>query len=118
MIFAMTDRTSDGRSKLAIGQRLDLTRLALGLSQVDFCRRAGIAPNTFNQYKSGKNRPVLDEAYEICDAFNLTLDWIYFGDPSGLRYELASAIAALRKLAETTPTPAAPRRRRQKRTPQ
>lgn len=73
-----------------------LTRQALGLAQGDFALRAGIAANTYNQYESGKNMPALDRAQALCDAYKLTLDWIYRGDQSGLRYELADAIKALR----------------------
>ena len=31
-----------------------------------------------------------------CDAFDLTLDWIYSGDMRGLRHETAMAIKALK----------------------
>lgn len=92
----MRDRKSDGRDAAAIGHSLLLTRQALGLAQKDFADRAGLAANTYNQYESGKNVPAIDRAHSICDAYQLTLDWIYRGDPSGLRYQLADAIKALR----------------------
>jgi transcriptional regulator with XRE-family HTH domain len=92
----MANRISDGRDKVAIGQRLALTRQALGLQQNEFAKRAGLASNTYNQYESGTNVPAIDKANDLCDAYSLTLDWIFRGDPSGLRYELASAIKALR----------------------
>lgn len=62
----------------AIGQRLALTRHVLGLQQ------------------SGKKRPTIDNAIRLAEAYHLTLDWIYLGDPSGLRYETANAISAAR----------------------
>lgn len=92
----MRDRSSDGRDAKAIGERLLLTRQALGLAQRDFADRAGLAANTYNQYETGKNVPALDRAHALCDAYAITMDWIYRGDPSSLRYELASAIKALR----------------------
>lgn len=92
----MTDRLSDGRSRVAIGERLRLTREALGLQQNEFAERAGLATNTYNQYERGKNTPNLDAAHALCDHHALTLDWIYRGDASGLRYHLAHAIKALR----------------------
>jgi transcriptional regulator with XRE-family HTH domain len=73
-----------------------LTRQALGLAQKEFADRAGLAANTYNQYETGRNIPALDRAHALCDTYALTLDWIYRGDPSGLRYELAAAIKALR----------------------
>jgi transcriptional regulator with XRE-family HTH domain len=92
----MRERPSDGRDAPAIGARLLLTRQALGLGQKEFAEKAGLAANTYNQYESGKNIPALDRAHAICDAYQLTLDWVYRGDPSGLRYHLADAIKALR----------------------
>lgn len=92
----MGQRKSDGRDASGIGARLLITRQALGLGQKEFADRAGLAANTYNQYDSGKNVPALDRAHAICDAYQLTLDWIYRGDASGLRYQLADAIKAIR----------------------
>ena len=92
----MGERKSDGRSAPAVGARLLLTRQALGLGQKEFAAGAKLAANTYKQYESGTNVPSLDKANALCDAYDLTLDWIYRGDPSGLRYQLAEAIKALR----------------------
>lgn len=81
----------------AIGKRLELTRQVYGLAQGDFCAKAKIAPNTYNQYERGKKRPTVENAIALCDTYDLTLDWIYRGDPSGLRYNLADAIKALKQ---------------------
>jgi transcriptional regulator with XRE-family HTH domain len=93
----MAQRDSDGRSKSSVAQRLLITRQVVGLSQGEFADRAGLAANTYNQYESAKNMPSLESAHRLCDAYFLTLDWIYRGDPSGLRYEMADAIKALRQ---------------------
>lgn len=87
---------ADGTSLDAIGERLALTRHVIGLQQNEFCERAHIATNTYNQYESGKRRPSVENAIQLCDTYGLTLDWIYRGDPSGLRYDLAAAIKAVR----------------------
>ncbi len=81
----------------AIGQRLLLVRQVEGLNQRAFCRRAGIAHNTYNQYEKGERRPSIDNAILLVEAYDLTLDWIYLGDPSGLRYETADAVKALQQ---------------------
>lgn len=91
-------KTLDGTSLEAIGHRLEVTRQALGLQQNEFCARAKIAPNTYNQYEKGKKRPNIDNAIRLCEAYQLTLDWIFRGDPSGLRYETADVIKAIRNL--------------------
>jgi transcriptional regulator with XRE-family HTH domain len=82
----------DAKSLPAIAHRLRATREALGLSQAEFCRRAGIATNTYNQYERAKGRPELDKAMAICEAFHLTLDWIYRGDASQIPHALARSL--------------------------
>lgn len=94
----MRERESDGRTKRAIGVRLELTRRALGLAQSEFAERAGLSRNAYNQYETGTNRPQLEAAFKLCDTYRLTLDWIYFGDNSGLRHDLADAVKALRSV--------------------
>jgi transcriptional regulator with XRE-family HTH domain len=94
----------EGSSMEAIVLRLELTRQVFGLAQNEFCARANIAPNTYNQYEQGKRKPTVENAISLCDYYGLTLDWIYRGDPSGLRYDTADAIKAL-KIARTRKTP-------------
>ncbi len=87
----------------AIGERLRLAWKASGVkSQKDFFARAGIAPNTGNQYIKGKERPSIENAIRLRETYNLTLDYIYCGDPSGLRYEMRDAIAAIRLARKIT----------------
>ncbi len=87
----------------AIGQRLRMAfqvwrTLAPGKpTQKEFFRRAGIAPNTGSNWLTGKERPRVDEAIRLCEVYNLTLDFIYRGDPSGLRYDMRDAVARLAK---------------------
>ena len=69
------------------------------MAQGEFAERAGISRNTYNQYEQGVNRPQLEAAFKLSDTYRLTLDWIYFGDPSGLRFDLAETIKALRSVS-------------------
>ena len=85
------------RSKRSIGERLELVRNILGKSQDAFATAAGIARNTYSQYKTGTNTPNLDEAHKLCDRWGLTLDWIYRGDTRGLSPDLSAAIEAMRR---------------------
>lgn len=89
------------RSLQSIGHRLALTRQVFGYQQNEFCERAGIATNTYNQYEKGRRRPSIDHALALVDAYGLTLDWIYRGDPSGLHHRTAEAIKALRQARST-----------------
>lgn len=77
-----------------IGRRLVALRGALGLTLTEVCKITGIAKNTWSQWESGKQRPQLDFAITICHHSGVTLDWLYFGDPSGLPVRL-SRLAAL-----------------------
>lgn len=76
----------------AIAERLRITRQALRLKQAALCRQTGIAPNTYNQWEQERGRPDLDGAMKLCDAFGITLDWIYRGSYAGLPYEIAEGI--------------------------
>lgn len=92
----MQTRRTDSELMGEVGDRLRLSRQALGLSQVDFAQRAGIAANTYNQYERGKKLPSISNAVALCEAHDLTLDWLFRDDPSNLPYKLASAIQALK----------------------
>lgn len=85
---------STPQSLEAIAHRLQQTRSALGLSQSEFADRAGIARNTYNQWEKAKGRPQLDGAIALCQTYGLTLDWIYFGDISGLPYATAQRLTS------------------------
>lgn len=83
----------------AIGARLFLLRTHLGLNQTQLCKRAGIATNTYNQWENAKSRPELDKALTFCRNLRVSLDWLYRGDDSGLRHDLAQALIELTETA-------------------
>ena len=92
----MSDLGLPPTSPAAVGKRLQLTREALKSAKGAFAASAGIPSNTYSQYEGGKRLPRLDFAVRLCDRYELTLDWIYRGDPSGLKYNLAEKIIELR----------------------
>ena len=93
----LTPREPDDRTPDGVGERLTLTRRVWGLQQQEFAERAGINASAYNQYERGKRLISIGHAHRLCDVYDLTLDWIYRGDPSNLRYQTAEAIKALRK---------------------
>src|SRR5258706_3691859 len=99
-VSATPGRMVDVSRYKQIGRRLARAREALGLSQVDFCRAAGIAANTYNQYEKGVSRPELDKGLAICRAHGLTLDYIYRGDVSGLPIRIAGKLVSDADAAE------------------
>ena len=90
------DRILDGTDARAIGERLRLTRDVLGFTQAEFADRCALARNTYNQYEHGRNIPQLQQAIRLCESFDLTLDWIYRGDPGDLPYKLVDNLRAAR----------------------
>ena len=94
----MARTTANEPDKKIIGQRLRLTRESMRLTQVEFARRAGIAPNTYNQFETGMRLVPPGRAIAICDAYSLTLDWIYRGRMDDLPTRLSKAIEALREM--------------------
>lgn len=103
MLPCMARSTRPERSPIAIAHRIIRAREALGLTPKAVCDRTGIEPTAYSNYEGGK-RPGLDAAIALCDAFGVTLDWIYLGDVSGIPHELALKLAA--------PEPPRPPRRR------
>lgn len=67
-----------------VATRLRRTREAFGMQQGEFASAAGIAFNTYNQYEQGARLMRLENAMALCERFDLTLDWIYRGEPAGL----------------------------------
>ena len=67
-----------------IARRLGRLRNVLRMSQAEFCREIGVAPNRWNQYERGQRQITIDVAARIRQRFGVTTDWIYFGDESGL----------------------------------
>lgn len=79
--------------KPAVARRLAATRAALNEGdQQKFAEGAGLKQNAYNQYESAKRLISLNAAIKLCDAYHLTLDWIYRGDPSSLPYGLATML--------------------------
>jgi transcriptional regulator with XRE-family HTH domain len=64
----------------------------MGLRPVDICRATGIKPSAYSQYESGRSRPNLDDMIRYAEAFHVTLDWIYRGDPAGLPMRIAREV--------------------------
>jgi len=93
----MIDPDDSGDLKVDVARRLALTRSAMGVDQQDFGTEAGLSQPQYNQFETGKRRLTLDAALALCMHYNLTLDWLYRGDPSGLPYRLAEAIKQARK---------------------
>lgn len=100
-----------------IGERLRITREALGLTGTEFAKDAGVLQNGYSQYETGIRRLTLPAANRLCERHGLTMDWLFRGDVSTLPHVLASKIAAqLGGHSAPPPVPLKPRRGRPSKT--
>lgn len=97
------DDEFEGRSKEAVGRRLELSRAAFRLSQTEFAEQAGMKQQTYNQMERGVYYPRIQSLHAFYDTYGLTSDWVLFGDPSGLSYELQDTLKGLRRLKKHKP---------------
>src|SRR5262245_2944802 len=81
-----------GVTPAAVGERLRHVREALELSQKEFGRRAGISKSAMNNIEAGRNFPTIPNLVALCEAHDITLQWVCTGSMKGLRHELVEAI--------------------------
>jgi len=88
---------SDPTSIAEIGRRLELTRRALGLTQVMMGRLMGTTSNgqAWGNYEGGKRRISIDHALALTRTLGISLDWIYQGQMVNLPAELREKIQRL-----------------------
>lgn len=93
----MAHQPSDPTSIAAIGARLELTRRALGYTQVMMGRLMGATSHgqAWQNYEAGQRRISINHALELCRNCSLTLDWIYQGQMVNLPSELRERIQQL-----------------------
>jgi transcriptional regulator with XRE-family HTH domain len=82
-----------------VGSRLALVRKISNKTQEEFAARAGLKRNTYNQYETGKKDLSVEAATRLCLAYDLTLDYVFHNETSGLRGKMIDAIDALRRAA-------------------
>lgn len=49
---------------------------ALGMSQIEFCKKTGIKPSALSNYLNGTRVPRQDAIMRIADAFNISAAWL------------------------------------------
>ncbi len=98
MAKLLTQEQMEARERLKrdVGERLRLVRRVLDLGQGEFAQRAGIATNTYNQIELGIKLPSIETAIAFCDAYRISLDWIFRGEPGDMSVRLWDGIKALR----------------------
>ena len=77
-----------------IGNRIVMARSALGLTQAEFARLAGLKPSTVNQWETGAQRVSLNGALILREKYGLPLDFIFCGSVEALPTRIAAALSA------------------------
>ena len=95
----MAHQPIDPTSITEIGRRLELTRRALGFTQVAMGRLMGAVSNgqAWQNYEAGTRRISIDHALALCRNCSVTLDWVYQGQlvnlPPALRDRIQQLMA-------------------------
>ena len=60
--------------------RLNLLQQQSGLNKKELTKAAGISHNAFTAWNKGETKPGLKPLIKIAQYFNVSLDWLVFGD--------------------------------------
>jgi transcriptional regulator with XRE-family HTH domain len=96
----MNKARKDPKSVPEIAARVKLLRRALGLSQADMSKAAGVTERAWSNYETAYGRISLDTAFGLVRAFNVTLDWIYLGNAAMMPHHLMQKIAEVEAAEE------------------
>lgn len=99
---AMRGSAANGSQMLA-GRRLRAARKALGLTQAQAAEDLHTSNNNLSMWESGHRGIDPYKASRFVERYGLTLDWLFRGDPSGVRNDLAPRLLIeLGKLSEAS----------------
>ena len=76
--------------KIECGKRLQATREALGFQTLrEFAKFLDVGEDRYSKWENGVNYMPVEYAKQLKRKKNVTLEWLYDGDPSGLPHSLA-----------------------------
>ncbi len=79
-IDTMVDRIAE--EKKAIGKRIEVARLSLGLNQSELSRMVGVSAQAVQQWEKGETTPRGKNLAKISESLQTTPPYLQFGDPS------------------------------------
>lgn len=79
-------------SREAVAARLKRVREILGLDQKEFAQGAGLLPQTYGPFETGKRDLSLEAAKRLRKAYNLPLEFMYFGKIDDLPHKIAASL--------------------------
>src|SRR5215217_9602304 len=79
---------------VAVGRRLSHLRHALGLTQRQLAEILNITGPRWANYEVGTSRIPVDVALQLAEKWEVSLDWIYYGNEIMMPKQLLKAIKA------------------------
>ena len=71
---------------MTISERIFERLSQLSMTQKEFSEKTGISPSTISEWKKNKTNPSSEKIMPICEALDVTPDWLLSGiDPAGSR---------------------------------
>lgn len=84
----MWDDEDIGDFMVDVGRRVERLRSVLDLNQTPFGDPVGLSQPHVSQIETGSRSLPIEIAIKLCTLHNVTLDWLYRGDPNGLPVRL------------------------------
>ncbi len=88
---------SDACRYVAVGRRLSHLRHALGQTQRQLAANLNITGPRWANYEVGTSRIPVDVALRLVEKWEVSLDWIYYGNEAMMPEQLLKAIKAAAK---------------------
>jgi transcriptional regulator with XRE-family HTH domain len=82
---------------VAVGRRLSHLRHALGLTQRQLAEILNITGPRWANYEVGTSRIPVDIALRLVEKWEVSLDWMYYGNEAMMPKQLLEAIKAVAK---------------------
>tara|TARA_R110000868_G_scaffold94316_2_gene260280 strand:+ start:2477 stop:2971 length:495 start_codon:yes stop_codon:yes gene_type:complete len=77
--FNKTYTPAADRKHADLGDRIRQLRLSWGMSQCAYSLRFNFNQTQLSNWEIGIRRPTIEAAIEMCDAHNVSMDWIFRG---------------------------------------
>jgi transcriptional regulator with XRE-family HTH domain len=87
----------DACRNVAVGRRLSNLRHALGLTQRQLAASLNITGPRWANYEVGTSRILVDIALRLVEKWEVSLDWIYYGNEAMMPKRLLREIKAVAK---------------------
>ena len=79
-------RHSQRPAIIKLGDRLRAARRRNDLTQQQLGKRVGVTGVAISYWENGTNEPSIANLKQLCDALDITLDWLLFGDAAAGGY--------------------------------